>query len=71
VAEEGPYWELSKNKDGAFSKLMEWQLSGDGNVPRPKDPKPSEEEEIQEDLGKDAEDKAPEEATVDTERSVR
>ncbi|KAF2104602.1 P-loop containing nucleoside triphosphate hydrolase protein [Rhizodiscina lignyota] len=31
VAEEGTYAELSANKDGAFSKLMEWQLSGGEN----------------------------------------
>lgn len=28
IAEIGPYRELSANKDGAFSKLMEWQMSG-------------------------------------------
>lgn len=28
VAEQGPYTELSKNPDGAFTKLMEWQMSG-------------------------------------------
>ena len=30
VAEEGTYQELSSRKDGAFTKLMEWQLSGGG-----------------------------------------
>lgn len=29
VAEQGPYSVLSKNPDGAFTKLMEWQLHGD------------------------------------------
>ena len=28
VAEQGPYRELAANPDGAFSKLMEWQMSG-------------------------------------------
>lgn len=28
VAEQGPYAELAANPDGAFSKLMEWQMSG-------------------------------------------
>jgi putative ABC transport system ATP-binding protein len=28
VAEQGSYKALSENKDGAFSKLMEWQMSG-------------------------------------------
>lgn len=28
VAEEGTYQELASNTEGAFSKLMEWQLSG-------------------------------------------
>lgn len=28
VAEQGPYNVLSQNPDGAFSKLMEWQLNG-------------------------------------------
>jgi putative ABC transport system ATP-binding protein len=30
VTETGSYNELSKNPDSAFSKLMEWQLTGDG-----------------------------------------
>ena len=29
VAEQGTYQELSSNPNGAFSKLMEWQLSGE------------------------------------------
>lgn len=32
VAEQGPYSVLSKNPDGAFTKLMEWQLNG-GTTP--------------------------------------
>jgi len=58
VAEEGPYRELSANKDGAFSKLMEWQMSGDpgaGIAPawtkkEDRDPRPTELEEIEHDL---------------------
>jgi putative ABC transport system ATP-binding protein len=51
VAEEGTFAELSNNPNGAFSKLMEWQLSG-GEEPTPlrKNPKPTEEEEIEVDL---------------------
>lgn len=32
VAEQGSYRELSSRKDGAFTKLMEWQMSG-GETP--------------------------------------
>ena len=35
IAEIGSYRELSANPDGAFSKLMEWQMNG-GDVPSPK-----------------------------------
>lgn len=28
VAEQGSYKDLSSRKDGAFTKLMEWQMSG-------------------------------------------
>lgn len=28
VAEEGTYEELTNNPDGAFNKLMEWQMNG-------------------------------------------
>ena len=28
MAEQGTYKELSNNPNGAFSKLMEWQMSG-------------------------------------------
>ncbi|RJE25499.1 ATP-dependent permease [Aspergillus sclerotialis] len=34
VAEQGPYEELSARPDGAFTKLMEWQLSG-GDTSKP------------------------------------
>jgi putative ABC transport system ATP-binding protein len=58
VAEQGPFRELSANKDGAFSKLMEWQMSGDpgaGIAPtslkkEDKDPRPSEQEEFEHSL---------------------
>lgn len=33
VAEQGSYAELSNRKDGAFTKLMEWQMSGGDVVP--------------------------------------
>jgi len=49
VAEEGSYHALSNNPDGAFSKLMEWQLTGEGGKtasPKRPDGKVSEEEEI-------------------------
>jgi putative ABC transport system ATP-binding protein len=53
VAEEGTYQELASNPDGAFSKLMEWQLSGGEFDTR--GPRPTEEEEIEEDLEHDDE----------------
>ena len=28
MAEQGPYSELSKDPNGAFTKLMEWQMHG-------------------------------------------
>lgn len=34
VAEQGPYEELSSRPDGAFTRLMEWQLSG-GDTSQP------------------------------------
>ena len=49
VAEEGTYTELAANPDGAFSKLMEWQLSGQEPPPR-HDPQPTEVEEIEKEL---------------------
>ncbi|KAJ5513074.1 ABC transporter integral membrane type 1 [Penicillium fimorum] len=33
VAEQGSYEELSSNPDGAFTKLMEWQMSGGETTP--------------------------------------
>ncbi|THW65724.1 hypothetical protein D6C78_00674 [Aureobasidium pullulans] len=47
VAETGTYSELSKKKEGAFSKLMEWQMSGnEAAKSRPRGPEVSEEEEL-------------------------
>lgn len=77
VAEEGPYRELSANKDGAFSKLMEWQMSGDpgaGIAPassnkQDQDPRPTEAEEIEHDLENEEEQDDTEE--VDEVRKTR
>jgi len=47
VAETGTYKELSNKPEGAFRKLMEWQMNG-GDQPksRPSSPKITEEEEL-------------------------
>lgn len=47
VAETGTYAELSAKTEGAFSKLMEWQMSG-GEQPKAREQSPevSEEEEL-------------------------
>jgi putative ABC transport system ATP-binding protein len=37
VAQMGSYADLSKDQDGAFAKLMEWQLSGGEPKPKPKE----------------------------------
>ena len=52
VAEDGTYAQLSSNKDGAFTKLMEWQMSGgeSGARTREIEAQPSEVEEIEHDL---------------------
>jgi putative ABC transport system ATP-binding protein len=56
VAEEGSYEELSSNPDGAFSKLMEWQLSGGvAKAPQINNPRPTEVEEIEQELQETAE----------------
>lgn len=56
VAEEGTYEELSSNPEGAFNKLMEWQMSG-GDVPTRdvRSSKPTEEEEIERELEEEKE----------------
>jgi putative ABC transport system ATP-binding protein len=47
VAEQGSYQELSSRPDGAFTKLMEWQMTGgEGNPVAARGP-PSESEELQ------------------------
>jgi putative ABC transport system ATP-binding protein len=43
VAEQGSYEELSTRPDGAFTKLMEWQMSGGDQVPSPTPVVPPEE----------------------------
>ncbi|KAL8376453.1 hypothetical protein RB595_007509 [Gaeumannomyces hyphopodioides] len=68
VAEIGSYAELSANKESAFSKLMEWQLSG-GDVIEPRAPRSNghitEVEEISEDLEAEDEDAAEEQEESD------
>ncbi|KAF2646527.1 hypothetical protein P280DRAFT_387788 [Massarina eburnea CBS 473.64] len=59
VAEEGTYEDLSSNSNGAFNKLMEWQLSGN-EMPPSQNPRPTEKEEIEQDL-EDGEEEAEEE----------
>jgi putative ABC transport system ATP-binding protein len=52
IVEEGSYKQLSTNPDGAFSKLMKWQISGEEEPPRVT-PRPTQKEEIEYDLEKD------------------
>jgi putative ABC transport system ATP-binding protein len=69
VAEEGTYRELASNPDGAFSKLMEWQLNGGEAENRQTDfPKPTEEEEIEVDLEEDDGENPEEDKGQDTEK---
>ncbi len=58
VAEEGTYKELSSNPEGAFSKLMEWQMSGGEVAENVRNPKPTEEEEIERELEAETEEEA-------------
>ena len=51
VAEMGSYKELSGRPDGAFSKLMEWQMSGGETRTIPAPGQPTETEEIEHALG--------------------
>lgn len=44
VAQMGPYSELAADKEGAFAKLMEWQMSGYQPSRRKDEPKEHEEE---------------------------
>lgn len=51
VAEEGTYEELSNNKEGAFNKLMEWQLSGgEMDTKSVRKPQTTDEEEVEKEL---------------------
>ncbi|KAM7208799.1 P-loop containing nucleoside triphosphate hydrolase protein [Naviculisporaceae sp. PSN 640] len=73
VAEIGSYSELSRTRDSAFSRLMEWQMSG-GDVPADQRPPSSnshiaEAEEVDEDLEEDYEEEdVPEEETAQEKR---
>lgn len=63
VAEIGSYTDLSNNKDSAFTKLMEWQMSGVDAAPdqRPlADPHLTEADEIEDDLESEDEEDIPE-----------
>ncbi|KAI0124349.1 ATP-dependent permease MDL2 [Xylariales sp. AK1849] len=64
VAEIGSYNELSANPDSAFSKLMEWQMSG-GDIPEPsqrREPHIYEDEAIEEELLEEEEEEEEESA---------
>lgn len=69
VAEQGTYQELSSRPDGAFTKLMEWQMSGGDTSPQPLSKQrgpPSEEhleEELHEDEGEEQDKNEPNEET--------
>ncbi|CAO2654104.1 Nn.00g108370.m01.CDS01 [Neocucurbitaria sp. VM-36] len=56
VAEEGTYEELTSNPDGAFNKLMEWQLNGGETETR--SPQPTELEEIERELEDETEEES-------------
>lgn len=56
VAEQGSYEELSSHPDGAFTKLMEWQMSGgDASQPPTQNSAPSVPEEEMWEMQKEAE----------------
>ncbi|KAJ9314912.1 hypothetical protein DTO271D3_4912 [Paecilomyces variotii] len=69
VAEQGTYQELSSRPDGAFTKLMEWQMSGGDTSPQPLSKQrgpPSDEhleEELHEDEGEEQDKNEPNEET--------
>lgn len=75
VAEEGSYYELSRNKDGAFNQLMQWQMSGDSEPPKKVEPRPSELEDIEFDLesedGGEAEEVEVERKTAEQDRGAQ
>ena len=59
VAEEGSYEALTSHPDGAFNKLMEWQLSGgETDTSIKKSPRPTEKEEIEEELESESKEQA-------------
>ncbi|KAK3940812.1 P-loop containing nucleoside triphosphate hydrolase protein [Diplogelasinospora grovesii] len=74
VAEIGSYAELSANKDSAFSRLMEWQMSGADVAPDRVRPSSgnlehiTEREEIQEELEEEAEEEDEEDTAEAIER---
>lgn len=84
VAEQGTYRELS-TRDGAFSRLMEWQMSGgDGQKPRAKsgphlteveelahEGDENEEEHVDEEVSKTAPEKVAEDAAVKIEEQKK
>lgn len=69
VAEQGSYEELSSRPDGAFTKLMEWQMSG-GEPVQPPPPRAVQPEELYE-LEKEAEPFIEEEEEVDEMKSQK
>lgn len=51
VAEEGTYEELTNNPDGAFNKLMEWQLNGGETDMKPATkPQPTDTEQVEREM---------------------
>lgn len=65
VAETGTYEELSQKKEGAFSKLMEWQMSGAAESRRPHSPRVTEEEEMEYKLAEQQDDDVSEQGIGD------
>lgn len=59
VAEEGTYEELTKNPDGAFNKLMEWQLNGgEVDTKAATKPRPGDTEQVERETEHDQEQEA-------------
>lgn len=67
VAEQGSYEELSSRPDGAFTKLMEWQMSGGDQVPPPRTIPPEELYKLENEI----EEPEPEEEDVDEAKTPR
>lgn len=70
VAEEGTYKELASNPNGAFTKLMEWQISG-GEPETFRGPRPTQREEIEADLEAEDEEESGERSEADDEDATR